>query len=282
MLSEELHSVECYEKTFSKGDIGEMSHSHEYIEFVYVCEGELLATVNGDDIKAGAGDLLIINAGATHAFTTVRKKCRYYVIDFLPALICDPGLYVGELKYLMPFVSPGAVGRLIAESSVKKSAVPRLFSDAVTEYDSVLPGKLISVRSSLLGIFTFVIRSIDGSDFSFDAASDNELLKVMERAIEYMKENLADVNEKEIADMCGLSYSYFSRSFKRVIHMSFSEYCNKMRIAQSEKLLLETNKPISVIAEELGFSSASHYIQTFRKFRNCSPKKYRSFVHGKN
>ncbi|MCQ2461903.1 MAG: AraC family transcriptional regulator [Clostridia bacterium] len=281
MIANTSSCIVCYEKNYVKGEISEAEHSHEHIEFIYVYEGGICAVINGNEIKASAGELVVINSGASHALNASKKKCRYTVIDFLPGLVTDSAFLISEIKFIMPFISPAANGRVFPADAVKKSIVPRLADEALKEYTVCAPGYLIALHAVVGGIFSFVLRHMNNDGFSFSTVPDKELLKVMEKAVSYIKENLADVNEREIAEMCGLSYSYFSRSFKRIIHMSFSEYCNMTRISESERLLLETDKPVSVIANELGFSSASHFIQTFRKFRNCSPKKYRIMIQGK-
>lgn len=57
--------------------------------------------------------------------------------------------------------------------------------------------------------------------------------------------------------------------------MRFKEYVNYVRINESQKLLISENKSVSEIAEILGFSSPSHYIQSFKKIKGESPKQFK-------
>ncbi|WP_442951555.1 helix-turn-helix domain-containing protein [Paenibacillus sp. GYB004] len=47
-----------------------------------------------------------------------------------------------------------------------------------------------------------------------------------------------------------LSYSYFSKYFKRVMGLSFIEYVSIRRIKQAERLLLTMDGSIATIAEQ--------------------------------
>jgi AraC-like DNA-binding protein len=48
-------------------------------------------------------------------------------------------------------------------------------------------------------------------------------------------------------------------------------------------LLVETERPISVIASETGFSNLSNFNRRFREARHMTPKEFRRFVveHGR-
>ncbi|MBQ5771723.1 MAG: helix-turn-helix domain-containing protein, partial [Clostridia bacterium] len=48
-----------------------------------------------------------------------------------------------------------------------------------------------------------------------------------------------------------------------------------VRIYNAEKLLDRTDKPILDISMEVGFSTVSYFNRTFRRFKSCSPSKYR-------
>ena len=70
--------------------------------------------------------------------------------------------------------------------------------------------------------------------------------------------------------------SYFCRLFKSATGATFTEYLNFVRVCKAEKLLSKTQDSILEISEAVGFSSVSYFHRIFKKYRNCSPRYYRS------
>jgi AraC-like DNA-binding protein len=56
---------------------------------------------------------------------------------------------------------------------------------------------------------------------------------------------------------------------------TFTNYLNYIRITEAEKLLLTTDKSMTEIALEVGFSSSSYFIQQFRQYKDISPFQFR-------
>lgn len=59
--------------------------------------------------------------------------------------------------------------------------------------------------------------------------------------------------------------------FRRALGCSVHEYIKKARVAEIERLLLDTETPVSEIAELLGFPSADHIASYFRSVRGVNP-----------
>ncbi|MFK4996896.1 helix-turn-helix transcriptional regulator [Bacillus sp. N9] len=72
-----------------------------------------------------------------------------------------------------------------------------------------------------------------------------------------------------------LNPDYVTRIFKRETGLSISEYLQQERIDTAKKLLIHTNKPISDIAIESGYSSFSYFSTIFKKVTQCSPVEFR-------
>lgn len=85
-------------------------------------------------------------------------------------------------------------------------------------------------------------------------------------------------NNVTLADLCehfGRSKSYISHMFKRESGMTIKAYCNKLKLADSKKLLLETDFSMTEIAFDTGFNDVSYFIYLFKKEFGISPLKYR-------
>ena len=92
------------------------------------------------------------------------------------------------------------------------------------------------------------------------------------KAIEYIHCHYCEgIKANDCCRYVGLSYSYFSRTFSRVVGRGFSEYINGLRCAKAEKLLLTTDRSIADIALECGFGDAGYFIQRFKRERGVTP-----------
>jgi AraC-like DNA-binding protein len=79
----------------------------------------------------------------------------------------------------------------------------------------------------------------------------------------------------EIADQEHLSIYYLSHVIKEATGSCFQELLSFIRVEESEKLLLGTNKKIGAISEESGFSAIRYYIKYFSKWFGMHPLEYR-------
>jgi AraC-like DNA-binding protein len=98
----------------------------------------------------------------------------------------------------------------------------------------------------------------------------------LRRITNYMYENYGRrLTLNEIADQEHLSIYYLSHVIKEATGLSFQELLSFIRVEESEKLLLGTNKKIGAISEESGFSAIRYYIKYFAKWFGMHPLEYR-------
>jgi AraC-like DNA-binding protein len=95
-------------------------------------------------------------------------------------------------------------------------------------------------------------------------------------AIDPLRRNPANApNAAQAAQLCALSQAYFSRRFKQLVGMSWSDYVRTHRLHLASRRLLETSQSIASIAEDLGFSTPSHFGELFHRRFGMTPKDYR-------
>lgn len=98
----------------------------------------------------------------------------------------------------------------------------------------------------------------------------------IEPALNYAYKNYANhITLDEITQLVHINKSYFCRLFKSVTGISFIEYVYRIRLYKAEKLLLRSDKNITEIAYEVGFSSSAYFTKIFREQKGISPMFYR-------
>lgn len=97
-------------------------------------------------------------------------------------------------------------------------------------------------------------------------------------AIAYINDHPAEtVSMKDMAELCHLSPSYFSRLFSRELGETFVNYVNRGKIERAKKKLRESSMSISQIAADAGYIDTSHFIQLFKRFDGVTPTVYRQY-----
>lgn len=85
------------------------------------------------------------------------------------------------------------------------------------------------------------------------------------------------LSSDEAAKLCNVTPSYFSKSFKKIMSLSYVEYITELKINFAKELLTQTNHSVEKISECIGFSSTSYFIYRFKKSENLTPTLYRKY-----
>lgn len=95
-------------------------------------------------------------------------------------------------------------------------------------------------------------------------------------AVVYINEHPRErILMRDMADLCHLSHSYFSRLFVRELGENFLSYVNRQKIQLAKQMLRETNLSVQQITGEIGFLNTSHFIDVFKKLEGLTPVMYR-------
>jgi len=79
----------------------------------------------------------------------------------------------------------------------------------------------------------------------------------------------------DLAQATGLSPYHLVRTFRQQVGDTPIRYLLKRRIGQAVQLLIETEQPITRIAQETGFDNANYFAKAFRHWMNLSPSQFR-------
>ena len=80
---------------------------------------------------------------------------------------------------------------------------------------------------------------------------------------------------QDMAKLCHLSPSYFSKLFLREVGENFTDYLNRKKITWAKDALRNTDTNINLIALDLGFQDNSYFVKVFKKYVGITPTQYR-------
>lgn len=98
----------------------------------------------------------------------------------------------------------------------------------------------------------------------------------LRRVTDYLRDRLAEgATLQDLADLAGLSRSYFSSAFRQSTGMSPHQWLLQARISKAKEYLLATDFPVAHIALAVGFSDQAHFTRTFSRVVGASPVLWR-------
>ena len=104
------------------------------------------------------------------------------------------------------------------------------------------------------------------------------LSPVIRKAIDYINDTItANPTLPDIAEMAGISLSYFKSQFRMEVGMTPQYYINWRRIAYGKRLIAQ-NYSISEAAMLLSFSSTAYFTTVFRMMTSRTPAEYKKLV----
>lgn len=82
----------------------------------------------------------------------------------------------------------------------------------------------------------------------------------------------------EIANQLGITSNYLSSIFSKHHGVAFKRYLQQIRIQHAQKTLLDTNFPISEVAQLNGFEDPNYFAKLFKAYTGQSPNRYRKML----
>jgi AraC-like DNA-binding protein len=96
------------------------------------------------------------------------------------------------------------------------------------------------------------------------------------QAMNYIDKNYSqNLQINDIAQFLGLHPNYLSTIFKQETRVTPKEYLIQLRIKKARELLEQTNYPINVISNSVGYSDQLTFSRAFKAATGKSPKVYR-------
>lgn len=112
------------------------------------------------------------------------------------------------------------------------------------------------------------------SDISSPRPKYNSL--IIKPSLEYIQNNYEKgISLDEMASLCNISSSYFSKLFHKVTGDTFANYINQVRVEKACELLSGTDTPITMIALDLGFEDSSYFNKVFKRITGVTPSMYK-------
>ena len=100
----------------------------------------------------------------------------------------------------------------------------------------------------------------------------------LKRILDVLHKRFAEpIRVQDLCTVGNMSERSLHRLFMRHLGENLSDYLGRLRIGRACMWLVETDRPISVIASDAGFSNLSNFNRRFRSARQMTPKEFRRY-----
>ncbi len=255
-------------------------HSHGRVEIIYALDVNADIVIGGTPFRFQSGDIAVIAPDTSH-FEHISGSGRYFSIKFPSDLLFSPRRGLSEHINLGKFLSYEAENCFFERRELELSDLHNRSSDVhdtmqeiMSEWDKKKEGYEQIIRAGIIKILVKLSR-VRSEQSKLLSPSPNGIISY---ALAYISDNCATATERNVADICGLSLSYFSTLFKSSVGVNFNEYLTKAKLEKAKNLLISTDKSMTFIAYETGFSSSSHFIARFKEHEGITPLKFRKDI----
>ncbi|NHN30854.1 helix-turn-helix transcriptional regulator [Paenibacillus agricola] len=227
------------------------NHKHPMFEIVYYCKGYGHTTINGVISPYSPGQFAIIYPEVVHdEYRKTATEVIYFgFITPYESIQLAQGLHT-DTEY-------GTLRKLLQEMMLETAQKRNHYT---IKLDLLLQSALIEISRM-------------HEKLPVQPSSDHE--ERLTPVIQFIEQYYADsLNIKQLAHIAGYSYDHFRHIFKEYTGATPMNYWIHLRIQKSKELLLEHQKKMTQIAFECGFSSLSHFSNTFRTLTGHSPREF--------
>lgn len=254
-----ISSIKAVIRVQNNREKGQVAHygSHLYShELIYKCSGKSRTFFGGKEFIFERGVILYLPKGPING--------SYYVETIEKGDAID--IYFDSA---MPLLSEAQSIALADQPSVLE-----LFEHIHKMWISSQPSRYMHC----LSLFYKIIAEIKDYEFSSYIPPHQE--SVLRKGLDYLDLHCfdRDFDYGKLAEISGVSYSYFKRIFIKKIDMPPSRYITKKKMAYARSMLMNPSCSITELSELLGYNSIYYFSRVFKRENGMTPTQYRSSI----
>lgn len=257
-------------------------HPHNYIEAVYMCQGQTIHKIDGNKMVLDEGELLFLNPYAEHEVLPAGESDLAVNLILLPQffdlMVKTSGEEENQIRdFLIDCLCRAQKERNYLYFQVADvPPVQNLVENLVWAMYSCRPNKQAVKRVAMGLLFAELMNCTDRLEQSAQSFEQNLTLQVLR----YIDENYRDGQLGQLSALLGYDIYWLSRMIKRMTGLNYKDLLQIRRLNQAAYLLLNTRVAIAEISIAVGYDNTSYFHRIFREYYKMSPKEYRMEAGG--
>ena len=252
-------------------------HRHNYVEVIYMCQGQTTHIIDGNRVLLRAGELLFLNQNAVQEILPAGRSDIAVNFIILPEFFDTAFRMLGEEENnLRDFLisclrQENRFGNYLHFQVSDVLPVQNLIENMVWTLLNNQPDKR-SVNQITMGLLFLQLTHYTERIQSASQSPDQQLAL---QILRYIDENYRDGELNELAAILGYDVPWLSRTVKRLLGRTYKELLQIKRLNQAAFLLQSTRLPVTDICAAVGYDNTSYFHRIFREYYHQTPRDYR-------
>jgi AraC-like DNA-binding protein len=265
-------------------------HGHDFVELVYIVDGEARHCFEGEQYDVKSGDVFIINPGELHSYE-INPGERLEIINclFTPELIHETLLRELGISqsmdyfYVHPFLDKRERFHHRLNLTGKDARrVMSLLESMIEEWEARDSNFCTVIKLLMLELLVLLSRYYNQKQEPLKTgratvAKRTGEHRLMIRRINGFLERHYDqkLSITSLCELYNISKRQLNRIFKQETGQTVIDRIHEIRIDKAKQYLLDSDDKVILVANRVGYEDPAFFSQLFRRRVGCSPGKYR-------
>ncbi|GGF68600.1 AraC family transcriptional regulator [Paenibacillus albidus] len=254
-------------------------HWHEHLEIIVMKKGHAIFHVDSQPYEVAAGEILFVPSGGLHvAYALQNEAVSFVSIVFHSSMYKDWNQDPQHKQFVAPYLENQYQFPVMPFKEVPACASSLALMDLIIEeFQESRPAYQLVIKNQLhllLLLLSRTFRPQQTSGRTHERHSMNrERFKPL---LEYLELHYDDkITVEQAAKSVSLNPYHFCKTFKKLTGRTFIDYVNVCRVAEAEKLLLNTDLTVTEIAGRVGCDNPNYFTKLFKQYKGLTPSALR-------
>ena len=250
-------------------------HYHKYFELGYIVRGSIKHSFMGTVNLLKPGDMFFIDITVIHSYeaapdTDVLNFMFYpEVLDPSYKLMSNLSQIAGSPTFRFNANKLPLLNQPFFHD--EDGSFLRHLEELQMEIQQKKPGHHQMERTMIQQLIIRLMR-LDNT-VQHEITADQPLAQKLQDILD--TEHPANISMQNVCKKLNYSPAHISRTFRKLYGVTFTAYLQKLKLAQSCRLLLETDLSVEQVAESVGYKNVQFFHRIFREHYQLSPLQYR-------
>ena len=253
------------------------SHRHNYIEVLYVCQGQLTNIIGGKEVVIHAGELLFLNQYTRHEILPAGEEDIAINFMILPEFFDVAYTMAGNNNVLADFLVN------VLRQDEERGEYLHFKVAEVLQIQNLLENIIYSlvngeenrerINQTTMGlIFMYLVESVQYVEMRLPNQYENMISMT---TLDYIEQKYRTATLTELCSRLHLPMHVLSKMIKKTTGFNFKELLQRKRLNKAVELMCETDLPISDIIAAVGYENNSYFHRVFKEHYHMTPRVFR-------